>query len=579
MILVLSSVLDPVVHEHAIPFFLTSSPFLSLSCWKMAAVVEFPYPVLSRVIEFLPLADIVNVSKVCQDWKFVASKALKIVKIDASTAYGGSWQKYYQVDEEAVRDNNVENFARDLANCTDEIEHLYFDGNDIPRAVFEILLSSQKALKTLVVKLARKGTFDDPRTDIGKVILQGIVKHENSLEEINLGIEGVFLSFQEMENAFTEKARCFSNLRSIEFLSTTAGSHENGDANDVEASLELRSAELVFQKMFPGSKIEELNFKSKMPLKLYYDGPETFWNPQYIRLLTNHFKFGAFSNLRKINIDSLNTRGTDGEFSNADADLLIENCPHISHIDSDLFFFDINDYRTPVHDEKPYIKIIKHYGPQLVHLHCYTNTNIAQCIVENCPNVETLTIVDHFGEGLSNSVLTDFSRLKKIKKLTIFFQRFYDNLNALMTFLDNCVSRLTKLQIIFQEGTKFDEKIFHIIQENKKSLKTLIVDFEMESFEGYKAAMEAFIQMLDSCTSFRCLNLIINSIDAGKIGKDTWKQYYEKVVQMLVANHADLYQLGLYALLPLPDKEKETLIQSLPYCKMQFDDRTKFCKF
>eukprot|EP00794_Sanderia_malayensis_P003721 gene3721-4241_t len=529
----------------------------------MATLQSIPYHVFKHIIEYLPLVDLLSASNVFLGWKSVILKRLKHVNIDASTVFRGSWQEYHK-NQTTVDD--LEKFACDLANCTDGIEHLSVVGNIFSKEFFETLLFSQKEIKSLVIDFGRKGTFDDPEKDIGEIITRGIIHHENSLEEIRVGVFGVHLSMKTIADALSDREVCFQQLTSIDFLSTTVADFRSPDEESTVLQEELEGTKKVFEKMFINCKIKELNYKSMLSPSLYYDSQDVFWNPPFIELLRSYFKLGAFSNLHKINIDSLNCRGPLGEFSEEDANLLIENCPHISHIDSDLFFTDVDDYRVPTHDEKPFLKIIKHYGTQLVHLHCYVNTNIAESIANHCPNIKTLTIVDYFGGGLSDSALIALSGLQKLKKVTIFFQRNHTSLDALIHFLRTQMPRLTKLKIIFQDAEISNPTMFSVIEQNCKLLDTLQLNFGVSTFEKFNSCMEGCIQILDNFHGLRTLEITVDSVENYR--NNIWQQFCERLTNILVSNHRSLHALTLDILSSLPEQNKEILLKSLPFCKI-----------
>ena len=544
---------------------------------KMASLKELPYPVVNSVLEYLPVVDILEMAKVFPDWKINALTLLKYVRIDPSTPYGGSWRLY---NEGAVNDDKIATdilaFIDDLVEVTDNMEHFYLCTNLIHSSGIIKLLSTQKAIKSLVVSYKRYRRKEDPpeaATEVGDALVQGIIKHEKSLEKIDLGVEEYSYSFEALANAFKDRQTCFPNLKSMELVSSTACAYSSYDSDKGFKEREFQQAQIMFSKMFVGAHIQELNFKPKLEM-VFYDGKEVFWQARYVQMMLQYFTNGAFSNLRKINIDSLNTRGILGEFSDADAQLLIENCPHISHIDSDVLFFDKDSYRYPVQDEKPLIKIIKHYGPQIVYLNCYTSTNIVNSISENCPHLEAITLVDDFNDGLTDSSLMALSCLKNLKKLKLFLHRVEITPAAVIEFLDKNISKLQNLSIEFLDTVSVPN-ILKYIGLNGKNLQKIQISFMYkEEDEFYKAMMEGLLQMLNGCREVRSLIFIADrETNVHSANEETRHAFLESCTNLLISGFKNLKYLQIRAGYCFEKEQMESLRKSKPNCRIEFSGR------
>ena len=554
----------------------------------MASWHELPYPVSSRIFGFLPTRDVVNVARVCVNWKLAAVTFLEAVKIDESTPYGGSFYEYNAFvrrisnNEKPLKSLDLKHFVDDLAECTDGIKYLDIEVDHIPDECIAKLLISQKGIKRLMLRVRNKWTRGPPVEDCDKEVVKGMIKHESTLEKLSIRIQGQFIRFRDLANHLKDKKSCFGNLKSIEFLSTSAGNYGvlSREYNNIPEGEEKNALE-VFEKMFTNSKVEELNFKPLLPLDACDGSPEVYWHPTYIKLLIQYFHKGAFSNLKKINIDSLNTGGTNWEFSETEAELLIKYCPLISHVDSNVSRYEINQYYDPSYNDKPLIRLINHYGTQLEYLNLsFMTANIAKCVYENCPNVKSITIFDAYKVSLTDEALMLLAELQHLRSLTLIIESTSVKKETMLKFLAKVILQLKNLIVCYQDYATFDANIIQVISQHGCNLKKLHLEFNFSFTEAeFKSVMDCFLDVLEGCQKLQKLaftasdtlyrqDLLSNKI---RVSKEISDAYMKSMTEALITKQKQLKFAWIHVEGNLTDKYKEQLIYEMPQCEFYFE--------
>lgn len=532
-----------------------------------------PHPILTKIFEYLPTLDVINVAKVCVNWNGIAILLLEKIEIDDSTAYGGSFREYNK--DLPGRPAKLCKFVNDLAECTDKIKYIDINVGIIPGKCIEKLLYSQKEIKGLVVR-TRKTLAESPHESCINEIVKGIIKHESTLETVNIGISEYFVKFEDLANGLKHKESCFDNLKSVEFLSTTAGSYGNIGLNGKAGPKEKESTKEVFEKMFKKSRIEALNFRPKLPLAPIHYEPEVYWNPDLIKILMEYFDRGAFSNLRKINIDSLNTGGIHWEFSERELETLKRCCPRISHIDSNLTMLQMNEYFNSIYDEKPLMGLLKHYGSQIVCLKSpFMTSNLAKCIHEHCPHLRTIAIFDAYEVKLRDEALMLLSDLCHLKNVEIIIEGTEIKLETILKFLEKVVCNLKNLTIGNREDDQFDPAILHAVSCHGSNLKKLHIYLGFSYSEAdFKKVMDGVLAVLQGCQKLRELIIIMDIGDPGgeKVSEETYLSYYKAMAETLIMSQRKLKLACIYLEdFFNTDIYKNQLIDEMPFCRFEFD--------
>lgn len=533
---------------------------------------KLPYPVFNRIIAFLPTLDVLNVAKVCFDWKLSAAQFLQHIKIDDSTAYGGSFFEYNK--RLPGRPMKLLQFVKDLTQCTDDIKYIDIDVENITGECVEKLLMTQRAIKSLTMRVRDRLPNDSCIDEL----VRGIVKHESTLEKLNIGIDGYFIRFEDIVKGLEYKESCFDNLKSVEFLSTSAGFNgvQHG-INEFPPSLEEKESAIeVFKKIFRNAKIEELNFRAKLPLAPIHYEPNVYWSPIFIKMLMGYFESGNFSTLRKINVDSLNTGGLYWDFSNTEAELLIKHCPSLTHIDFDVSLYGRNEYHIPKYDEKCIIKLVEHYGTQIVFFNSpIMSSSIAKCIHENCPDLRSITIFNKYDIELQDEDLMLLADLCHLRTVKLMFEHVHMKPETIIRFLEKVIGKLTKLKIAFGESIDIDYNILHVVSQYGSNLRKLHLEFEAKYTDTeLERMMNGFHAILQSCDNLQSLSFISTNDPRTRheLSKEKLNDYLEMIVEALITKHKKLKFARLYWERELMTEDcKEKLVNGLPFCRFEFD--------
>ncbi len=520
---------------------------------------DLPYLALRMIINMLPIADVVNLAKVCRNWKEIAKVSLKSVQIDESTPYTDSWKNLNKIGLEGVRADQstiasqVEGFAISLAELTDEIEELSFCGSCIPARALEVLLSSQKTIKILQVEVKPQGYFH-PDPNIAAAVAEGLSRHEKSLVKIRIhGIPfgqpprdrtNYCISYENLVQMLGNGTKYFPNLKSVEFYSN---------------SKESQTAEIFFKRIFEGNKILNLNIKASLIMKKILDNGHLremncIRSPFPGYSFMKHVISGRFSNLNWINICYLDTTS---RFSPDDADLVIAHCPNITHIGSG-------------HDTSSFIprpsrvwccslaleKLVKHYGSQLIHLHCIMDPKIAENIISHCCNLEHLGIIDDFDSC--------FSRLERLKELEMGYCTL-----GMPTELAKCEG-LTKLKI---RGVK-DCRILHVIGKNAKNMQSLEISIMPYGYEQLYSLLDGLMQFLEVCNCLKEMYFEVENKSLDKYGMTytrliNWNGD-DEIIKSLLKHQSSLQKLHLGINDLIDDANKAILVERMPFCKITF---------
>ena len=553
-----------------------------------------PSEVLSHLVSYLHVSDVLTAAKVCKNWKSSAIRVLLKVKVDGSIPFGGCWLNRNNLTQTS-RENFTDIvkkalflFINNLCDITDGVEHLVLDTNMIDSKSIEKLLLHQHGLKSLVVRYERSrgGGYEFSSSAVGAAVLKGIVKHERTLEKLNVGIEDYFIPFEKLAKSVTTKDTVFPNLKSLEFLSTTAGSFGYLEY-DYQQSLfdgtEIGYADAFLEKLLKNSKLEELNFEPVLELRLLEYEWEVFWHPEFSKMLLEYFDKDSFSRLKKINVDSLNTEGPEElkwEFPESEAKIIIENCPHITHIDSDVSYDEIIIDRYPPRNDKPMIQMLKKYGTQLVFLNTpLMTTDIGKCIIENCPNIETLTILDSSAAGMTDEVFLSLSNLEKLKRVKLILDDDARKPETVFMFLENLLDRLEEFYIGYRSsGGVPTAEIFDLIKRRGTGLKKLCLLFHfLYSGDGYTTVLKGLLGIIECCQNLS--SLIIHTRQKETFLTDSFKtvspelrdSFSKPLSEMLVSKQKKLKFFHLCPDIHLELEDRRRIIDGMPYCKINLN--------
>ncbi len=511
--------------------------------------------------------------------------SLKSVRIDETSSCHGSLQKsnystWPMLSESPsnkltiITDvmNSIADFATSLAGITDGIEHLYFSGSFIPADAYKVLLTSQKAIRTLHVKkgdlLARLGKMGKQKISIPEelsdeqlnmALAEGIVRHETSLEDISIWIEAENfkdpISFHKVVQMLGEKQEYFPNLQSIavmcayyfpgcEFPSTSMFHHRN--LAEVSLLEEIKSTELFFERTFSKNKITKLSVLRQTGS----DGSRTsrkniFEDSLFTWLLSKHLERGSISNLKEINGAVLDATK---QFSMEEMRLFFKRNPDVTHIDF---------IHSSTSEDAHMLNIIQHYGHQLLQLKGFYTEAKAEHIAKYCSNLQSLGVV-------YDSAVPCLFKLEKLKKLTM--DEVIDTER-----IEGIIAKLTKLSILY---IRFPE-VLHVIREHARCMKSLSLNCGLgHDRDSFLSLMDGLVQLLGELSGLKKLHF---QILVEKRLMDEWEERnnrkgIDKIAELLLKNHTGLKRLHLSFNVSMSQASKAKLVDSMPQCKITFED-------
>ena len=572
------------------------------------SVLLIPVTVLTKIVNFLPLREKMSFAKVCHEWRgfmLNTSHVWRDISIDWSTPFGGEWRKTGQhtnqtnsrMDETAKRKRYgmiLERFILHLADMTDSIENFKISlsswGN-CPRSCgletiesIHKLLINQKRLVSLSVALST-GRFisnDDPRK-AECLLFEVIAKHQITLEHLELS--------NCVDMALMDWGRClspagFPNLRSIGYPMTTMyygnnpydlpGQHYSSIVNDYRGALMH-----CFHQTLKYRTIEEINMS--------VDHFEiSGWSKELSDGLISFVKQGLTPNLKKLLFDSVAYSGF-GCFNKAAhernaVDILIKSCPKLTHIHC---FFDYN-HALPL--------LVTHYNKNLVSLKCAIDDALAETISSECENLTELNVLSCYSNrgvrllGLSNRGLFKLSGLGKLKCfcLTVDSPETLTS-KGIITFLFNSVTNLEELRLNLPCYFYKEKNIYDMISKSSASFKGISLELNCDCFKAMDGPHKIFKitrsqdEMLDQRTFLEGINRMILTCDPLKylsiynqehLFRDEEETILERIKIIFLSvvtfqSHMDSFRFKIGV--DIPKGERDFIIKSLPYCRINFD--------
>ncbi len=544
---------------------------------------ELPCRALELIIGMLGIQDIVNLAKACEKWRKVAVQSLKSVVIEGSLPFNGSWKNlnycnWPKFSESSLTDHfisgtieSIGDFATSLAEVTDQIEHLYFSGNFIPARAYRVLLCSQRAIKTLHVKkkplpsrfVDRYG--EDPisciptelrHEQLEMVIAEGVLRHEASLEDISISLEtdsafyerdsNRLIPFIDVVRTLGDKEEYFPNLTSVTLLSTTSGEFYffNRGPADLNLVEEIRCTELFFERTFKENKLTKLD---AIPQRYSTTNENVFCNPLCTMLFLHYLKSGRFSNLSKIDLDALSICGS-AMTSMELTDILIQNCPNITHIEC---CYSLGK------DDVSLMKMIKHYGPQLLHLNSSNiGVETAKYIAQYCCNLESLGVV-------SKEEFSCLPALKNLKKLELY--KSMEEADPNIDFL----GRLTELNADGLTHPGF----LNAIRQKARKIEVLKIGISPDSLEDFMSMVDIFLQCLEK---LHCLKELYFRVSGFWMNDEEWEEGNwkrsdgDELINLILKNQSELKRLHIDSEM-FVNMNEAILLERMPHCEITLD--------
>ena len=524
----------------------------------MANFACIPQELLEKILRFLPLRDKINSGLVCAHWNEVVECNLQHVTIDASVPYGGRWVEENMRWVGARREETVPYFEAELR---DEKKVWYRNKNDPADKEMKVLISKlcriTNNIKTLDIQEYQLSTdclaelFSRQRRvqilrihanlpasvkDVYfKTIVLGIIKHQETIKVIDIGIETSFHdlkifqeSILELKAIVCKKSLSFPQLKSLELSS--------------EAAKAIRQlSEDLFLSLMGSKQLEEIGV-------------------QYIEPPVSHFiKNGSFRLLKKCCL-------IDFEI---DAEDLIKFCPNIVHIDGFTDMYDKTDYDQSV------LKIFSAFGPQLKHFGCDINSSeTMNAILEKCKNLlSILLIFSHRIRkdevSLIKHLVPALGCLEKLTGIELWLGLTKIEAEIVCEFIEKCGRNLEMLTLQFDGIESF--KILKAVGTYCKDLlklRLVIVDRPKNDEDDPLRARqlkEGGEAVLEGCQKLTTLHLDVCK-RAGRTSESGEKEpiFYDQIGKILPR----LQTLTFTNISEYPQSYLVKLIEELPYCKI-----------
>ena len=550
---------------------------------------DLPDLVLTMIMSYLPLRDKINAKDVCCHWKcFIRnnSSLWKKVHVSRNSPYFDGWKRINlkELDgRQLITDLNE--FILQLANTTDLIQcfslfsDVCIDCDDVAIEKYEncfkvslhYLLVNQLKLLSLKLYLPSAERFNN------QVIFDIVKKHQNSLE--CLYISGTEISMNSWQNCLM--LGNFPNLKSISYPDPCMPmlSDDEGE-KPIKKDTLMRCVEQTLK----GGKVEEIN------MDMYFDFTEDFpfhWNRIFAESLKSQIKQGKARNLRKLLLDSISSSGTFGwNISETDeqVDILIRNCPNLTHLKCHGIVFNFDGWQI---QGEPFIKLLRHYNSQLVMLECGITDEVAEVISCFCPNLSSLNVVGE--HELSNKGLSALSKLSKLHHLHLIIGKMVNPAtpHGVMSLLANCITKLKTLELVLPYDFFMEIEIYSVICRNDRALSSL----KLHAFDNFRERFDAdenyvqnrgepdlimfidgLIKILEVCPPLKYFSARIDRLvktDESRYNSEIFR--IKDLLDTIVKHQPHLERLNLSISEAIPEDCMECLVEMLPHCCMSFN--------
>ena len=543
---------------------------------------DLPDLVLTMIMSYLPLRDKINARDACRHWKsFIQnnSSLWKKVQISRNSPYSDGWKRTNLGelnDRQFIAD--LDEFILQLANTTDLIQSfsLFFgcliDCDDVAIEKYEncfkvslrYLLVKQLKLLSLKLYLPVRERFNN------QVIFDIVERHRNSLE--CLCISGI--SMKIWQNCLT--LGNFPNLKSISYpWRYTLTPLDGEDEKPIQKDTLMR----CFEQTLKGGKVEEIN------MDMYLDFVTNFpyhWNRSFAESLKSQIKQGKARNLRKLLLDSISSSATFGctiAETNEEVDILIRNCPNLTHLKCHGVTYNPDGWQI---QGEPFIKLLRHYNSQLVMLECGISDEVAEVISCFCPNLSSLNVVGE--HELSNKGLFAFSKLSKLQHLRLIIGKMINPAtpHGVISLLANCITKLKTLELVLPYDFFLEVEVYSVICRNVGALSSL----ELHAFDNFRERfdtdenyvqnrgrpdlimfIDGLIKILEVCSPLKYFSARIDHFIENDDSVQNSEIFRAKdLLDTIVKHQPHLERLELDIHEAIPKDCMESFFKMLPHC-------------
>ena len=480
--------------------------------------------IMENIFNCLPLRDQLTISQICHSWRnFVFSgNHLEKCLIDPSSPYGccwkeintlkglTNWKESNEFNEcRKTMDMFISRLASVTAGCIEniEIDLINVRGSVSPEAVNK-LLAKQKKIVSLSIHLYYLKV--EERAELERSILTSVRKHQSTLVCIEISNTGICLK------NFCQLNATLPNLKSIGFPVL----HMLLLVMQGKAPVDKATAIKCFTQTLGNGKVEVINVNMR-------PGPDV-WFSELTSALKSVIEMGLTSNLRKV---CINTIGYTEENIQSELDIVINNCPGLTHLYS--ISIHINNHGTVWPSESITFNtrsnhstlmralplLISHYSKNLLLIATEINDDIDEIISVNCSNLKTLiaVAVKTTDCPLSNKGILALSKLQKPERFHLYLEKFETvTVPDILEFLEISVIHFEELCLNMPERFYDDISVYEVLSKGSKSLHKLGLSChfvanwpDYQPFDGI-VYMQCVQKSIEKCTSLKCLWLDID---------------------------------------------------------------------
>ena len=542
----------------------------TMKFWKLPEVATI------LIFSYLPLRDKINAKNVCCHWKSIiqnSSSLWKRVSIDGYSPYCSDLKRMEVTDLDFnQRVWNLSRFILKLANMTDLIQSFSIYGDSTFgkfescfKASLHNLLIRQRRLVSLKIVLP-----DSSEQLSSQLILDVVEKHQNSLECLSISASGICI-----EGWLSCLIRAdFPNLKSISYpwrYSYMPWRHKVEKPKDALMQ--------CFEQTLKSGKVEEIN----MDIDPRFPNFHLEWNRSFACSLKSQITQGRARNLRKILLDSLSDTATFGfsiDEATKDADILIRNCPNITHLKC---HYIIHCHGCLQIQGEPFVNLVRHYSSQLVMVECAITDDVAAVISNSCPNLSSLIVRGK--DELSDKGLLTLSKLSKLEHLHLMIEYMMNpaTSNGVIKLLTNCISKLETLKLELPFIFFMENEIYDVICRTNGALRSLRLNawddirdrnygHELYGAEKYVTTfIQGLLKIVKSCPPMKHFSAINEYfIRCDKI-RNNWRLFnVADLLDSIERHQSRLETLELEIRVRVQTDYEKFLIDSLPHCEMIF---------
>ena len=585
---------------------------------QQGSFVSLHTDIALRILDYLPLRDRLTFAKVCLEWKsFICNTPhiWKNIYIDWSSPFGDEWKptnelvnagylirsdpashnkfhkskwtprllsdiETYRIAREKQQ-GTMQAFILDLANTTDLIEHFSITttNNEChipPKPIYTLLMRQKRIISLSLCLHERNERYELMTCDaLDEVcgwespelyILKVIGKHQSTLEQLKLP-SNASITLKNWTGLLSTAE--FPNLRAISFPCFYYCRAEHMNSSD-----EFQSAMTSFiDQLLKCGNVEEIN----MSLYDFQPADKLNWPKTILEGLRSAIEKGLTPNLKKVHLNCLLT--PSGASSTLTTDTLMRNCLELTHL---LGYFPdaVHDGEgQPVTQKSPFPQLMTYYSKNLISLECIMYDRLAEIIVKQCSNIKTLTAQEHYNTygdewpQFSDRGLLLLSDLRKLENFCLMINVNQDpeiSADGVVKCLSALITGLKQVTLILPCHFFNEESMCEVISKSNASLKNLSLELSSvnpDSILNGAVLKEGLCKVIEKCHPLD--HLSVHACCSYSIEPDS--SMIKAVFCSIINFQKSLKSFSFKIWSSINETDREFIIRSLPYCKVDVD--------